>query len=81
MSRSLKFFLIVVSPLAAAGLACLGAAGLIGSHVDANGVLREPFALIAGGSLLMVASAVAAAACLLWKGLAACCARKRSRYG
>ncbi|MFB0827020.1 DUF3955 domain-containing protein [Chromobacterium violaceum] len=80
MSRSLKSLLVVVTLLAAAGLACLGAAGLIGSHVDASGVLREPFALIAGGSLLIVASAVVAAGYLLWQGLAACFVRKRRFY-
>ncbi|ATP29151.1 hypothetical protein CR207_12500 [Chromobacterium violaceum] len=77
MSRSLKSLLIIVALMAAAGLACLGVAGLIGSHVDAGGVLREPFALIAGGSLLIVASAVVAAGYLIWQGLAACFARKR----
>ncbi|MBP4048471.1 DUF3955 domain-containing protein [Chromobacterium violaceum] len=80
MSRSLKSLLIIVALLAAAGLASLGAAGLMGSHVDASGVLREPFALIAGGSLLIVASAVVAAGYLLWQGVAACFARKRRLY-
>lgn len=79
MSRSLKLLLIIVA-LMAAVVACLGAAGLIGSHVDANGVLREPFALIAGGSFLIVASAVVAATYLMWQGLAACFARKRRFY-
>ncbi|MEN7433114.1 DUF3955 domain-containing protein [Chromobacterium sp. TRC.1.1.SA] len=72
--------LIIVALMAAVGLACLGAAGLIGFHVDANGVLREPFALIAGGSFLIVASAVVAATYLMWQGLAACFARKRRFY-
>ncbi|WP_223938021.1 DUF3955 domain-containing protein [Chromobacterium violaceum] len=76
----MKSLLIVVALMAAAGLACLGTASLIGSHVDTNGVLREPFALIAGGSLLIVASAVVAAGCLLWKGLAVCFVSKRRFY-
>ncbi|NHQ83381.1 DUF3955 domain-containing protein [Chromobacterium vaccinii] len=80
MPRSLKHLLIIVALMVAVGLACLGAAALIGSHVDANGVLRESFALIAGGSFLIVASAVVAATYLMWQGLAVCFARKRRFY-
>ncbi|WP_193140513.1 MULTISPECIES: DUF3955 domain-containing protein [unclassified Meridianimarinicoccus] len=37
--------------------ACWVAFGLIGSEVDENGVLQEPFFLLGGGWLLMLAGA------------------------
>jgi hypothetical protein len=38
----------------AAGALCLLAVQLIGSHVDAAGMLHEPFALMAIGRLLLL---------------------------
>lgn len=43
------------------GLACLGAYASIGAEVDAQRVLREPFALISIGWLFFFASAIVAA--------------------
>lgn len=59
-SRSrLLWWLAAALAVAAAG--CRLAFQLIGSHVDAAGVLREPFALLPISALLLVASGSAAA--------------------
>ncbi|WP_295813293.1 DUF3955 domain-containing protein [uncultured Nitratireductor sp.] len=47
----MKFLFFCALFLVMAGGACLAAAGWIGSSVDANGFLHEPFALIALGSI------------------------------
>ena len=47
----MKFLLLCAVFLVVAGGACLFAANWIGSSVDAEGFLHEPFALIALGSL------------------------------
>lgn len=44
----------------AIGIGCLVAFGLIGSHVAADGFLREPFALLPLGWLLIVVGGVLA---------------------
>ena len=45
--------------LAAAAVACRLAFHAIGSHVDANGVLREPFGLLPISTAMLLASAAA----------------------
>ena len=45
--------------LAAAAVACRLAFHAIGSHVDANGVLREPFGLLPISSVLLLSSGAA----------------------
>lgn len=45
--------------LAAAAVACRLAFHVIGSRVDTNGVLREPFGLLPISGLLLLASGVA----------------------
>ena len=47
------------------GLACLAAFRIIGSSVDENGMLHEPFALLPIGFLLLVAGALFAVVSLL----------------
>ncbi|WP_238719646.1 DUF3955 domain-containing protein [Nitratireductor alexandrii] len=44
----------LMTVLLVAGLACLVAFRLIGSDVDENGILREPFFLLPIGSLLVL---------------------------
>ena len=50
---------ILAAALAAGAACCRVACGLIGSRVDAQGVLREPFALLPIGALLLVGSGAA----------------------
>lgn len=50
MSRTLAVFLIV----GVAGFACLGLFYAIGSEVDVDGVLREPFFLVPMGWVLSI---------------------------
>ena len=45
--------------LATAAVACRLAFHAIGSHVEANGVLREPFGLLPLSAMLLLASAAA----------------------
>jgi len=55
-SRSTQL-VTVAAALATGAVACRLAFHLIGSHVDASGVLREPFALLPLSALLFLASA------------------------
>lgn len=48
-------------------LSALLAFRLIGSHVDSNGVLREPFVLLPMSVLLGGAGAATGSAALLWR--------------
>ncbi|MFM7312276.1 MAG: DUF3955 domain-containing protein [Cyanobium sp.] len=50
---------ILAATLAAGSLGCRVAFGLIGSRVDARGVLCEPFALLPISALLLLGSGVA----------------------
>lgn len=59
-SRSRPLFLLAAA-LATAAVACRLTFHVIGSHVDSNGVLREPFALLPISALLLLASATTAA--------------------
>ncbi len=56
-------------PLFSLGFACMAGFRLVGSNVDDNGILHEPFALIPLGWLCLLAGAVIAFASLLRKGL------------
>jgi hypothetical protein len=51
MTRTVLFSLII----GFLGLGCLVLFAVIGSHVDENGILREPFFLLPLGYLLMLA--------------------------
>lgn len=53
------------------GSACLIAFGVIGSRIDADGVLREPFGLIPIGWLLIAGGALTGLHCLVRAGLRA----------
>lgn len=59
-SRSRPLFFLAAA-LATAAVACRLTFHLLGSHVDSNGVLREPFALLPISALLLLASATTAA--------------------
>ncbi len=51
----------------ALGLASLVAFSLIGSSVDADGRLREPFGLLPIGFTLLLAGAITTLAALVWR--------------
>lgn len=55
---SSRRWLVVAAALAAGALSCRVAFVVIGSHVDAHGVLREPFALLPISALLLLSSGV-----------------------
>ncbi|EKF17407.1 DUF3955 domain-containing protein [Nitratireductor pacificus] len=57
----MKFFFFCGLCLLAVGVFCLIAAGWIGSSVDPDGMLHEPFALIAIGAISTVLGATCGA--------------------
>jgi hypothetical protein len=57
-SRSRRL-MVLAAALAAGAVSCRVAFGLIGSRVDAQGVLREPFALLPISVLLLLGSGLA----------------------
>jgi hypothetical protein len=63
--------------LMAAGFACWIAFALIGSTVDSQGVLHEPFGLIPIGWLLLLLGVLVIVLRILWVGLRALWQAKR----
>lgn len=69
--------LSVLAVIGLAGIGCVIAFNVIGSYVDAQGFLREPFFLAPVGVLLVLTGFGGGLLLLLWRGVARLRARRK----